>query len=165
MHDFSYEKRKVSLLCSLQSYLLGDPSSFSNSVFLYLLEQTKGKKRKTEENYRTAVVSLTASNVQIVPSGYIDTFLLFIAHLEMRVTISLCRMLSSFSTEELTRKPISPRASAQLCAGLAHVCPLPAAIKEMSPGTGWHSVPTKIVSVIKSNLYVDWGWFCWVFLI
>lgn len=44
MYEFSYEKRKASLLCSLQSYLFGDLSSFSNSVSLHLLEQTKGEK-------------------------------------------------------------------------------------------------------------------------
>lgn len=81
------------------------------------------RKRKTEENHTTAAVSLTGSNVPIIPSGYIDTFLWFIAHLEMIVTIPLCRMLSSFSSEELTRKPRSHRASGQLWAGLASLQP------------------------------------------
>lgn len=72
MYDFSYEERRV----SLQSYLLWDLSSFSNPMYLHLLEQTKGKKKKkytkphthTKENYRTAVVSLTGSNEQMVQS-------------------------------------------------------------------------------------------------
>lgn len=50
MYNFSYEERKASLLCPLQSYLLGDLGCFSNPVSSGTNKKKKKKHRKKLQN-------------------------------------------------------------------------------------------------------------------
>lgn len=146
MYDFIYKVRKAPLLCSLRSCLLGDLSSFSNPVSCIFWNKQKENKKKTRRKLQNCS---SFFNWNQRPSGYTDAFLQCVTRLEVRVTIALCRILSCFSTEELSRKPPSPRAPGQLRAGLALVYPFSAAGRGVRLGTGWHSVPTKMCEWIK----------------
>lgn len=148
MYDFSYEERKASLLCSLQSYLLGDLCCFSNPVSSVFWNKQKEKKkpRKKLQNSSSFFNWNQLPNCSIWLHWH---FFQRIAQLEVRVAIALCRILSCFSTAELSRQPKSPRAPGQLRAGLALMCPFSAAGREVRLGTGWRSVPTKMCEQIK----------------